>query len=58
MQKAIFYSPDELASTFKLSANTIRRLIRAGHIKAVKLPDSRTYRIPDDEFKRLLAGAK
>jgi excisionase family DNA binding protein len=47
-------SPKELAEKLNRSPETIRRAIRTGAIKAVRL--NRQYLIPEAEVRRLVEG--
>mgnify|MGYP001626380320 CR=1 FL=1 len=48
-----YYTVKELAALLRVSDSTIRRMIRKGQIKAIKLP-SGTLRIPEEEVSKLL----
>lgn len=50
------YTVNEIAKTFKMSPETIRRHIRSGIIKAVKMGIGRNanWRVNADERERLL----
>lgn len=48
------YTTKEAAQIFKCNVETIRRRIRRGEIKTIKI--GRDYRIPDDEIERLKRG--
>lgn len=49
--ESIFYTVQEVADILSLSEQTIRKLIREGRLKAVRL--GRTYRIPSEALINL-----
>lgn len=51
------YRVKEVALLLNVSQETVRRMIRKGQIKAVRLPTG-TIRIPESEVIRLLGGEK
>ncbi|MDG6927118.1 MAG: helix-turn-helix domain-containing protein [Nitrososphaerota archaeon] len=51
------YSVKETALTLHISDSTVRRMVRKGQIKAVKLPTG-TIRIPESEILKLLGVDK
>lgn len=46
-----FYSIDEVADILGLSSQTIRKLVKEGHIKAIRL--GHAYRIPMESIQYL-----
>lgn len=48
-----FYSAEEIAEYLKVGAQTVRAWIREGKVKATKF--GRSWRVPDDELKRIIA---
>jgi len=46
-----FWSIDQLARVLDVSYATVRRLVRSGHIRAIRI--GRLWRIPDEEVQRL-----
>lgn len=45
------FTPDEVAEIFKVSGDTVRQMIRAGELPAVKI--GRQYRVPKSAIDRL-----
>ena len=50
-----FYTITELSKLLKLNRETIKKYIRSGEIKAIKLEISRRYVIPQSEVDRILS---
>jgi putative resolvase len=48
-------NPSQAAERLKVSQTTVRRWIRSGHLRAVRLPGGR-YRIDDQVIEAILAG--
>lgn len=48
------YTTKEAAQIFKCNVETIRRMIRKGEIKTIKIGND--YRIPEEEVERLKRG--
>lgn len=50
---------EEVAKRLSLSHETIRRWLRSGHIKGVRIGVRRAgWRIPESEVERVLSGGK
>ncbi|MEM0117242.1 MAG: helix-turn-helix domain-containing protein [Conexivisphaerales archaeon] len=49
------YSVKETALTLRISGSRVRRMVRKGQIKAVRLPTG-TIRIPEGEVLKLLGA--
>lgn len=54
MTQRLFYTPDELAGALRLSGETIRRKLRTGDLKGVRIGD--TWRVPRDEVLNLIGA--
>lgn len=54
MTQRLFYTPDELANALRLSGETIRRRLRSGDMKGVRIGD--TWRVPRDEVLQLMGA--
>ncbi len=54
MTKRLFYTPDELAGALRLSGETIRRKLRSGELRGVRIGD--TWRVPRDEVLHLIGA--
>jgi len=54
MTQRLFYTPDELAGALRLSGETIRRKLRTGDLKGVRIGD--TWRVPRDEVLQLIGS--
>jgi excisionase family DNA binding protein len=52
--RARFATVAEVASLLRVSTMTVYRLIQSGQLPAVRI--GRSYRIPEDEVDRYLAG--
>lgn len=52
MTQRLFYTPDELAGALRLSGETIRRKLRTGSLKGVRIGD--TWRVPREEVLHLI----
>lgn len=52
LQERRYWSPIELASVLRVSPETVRRALRHGTISGIRV--GRQWRIPDDEYRRLL----
>jgi len=50
----LYYTVEELARTLKVSEEAIRKRLRGGEIRGVRL--GRTWRVPREEAARLLGG--
>jgi len=50
----LFYRPSELAEILGITHQTVLNWIRQGKIKAKKLMFGRIYRIPKEEFEKIL----
>ena len=46
----------EAAARMRVNAETIRRWIRTGKLRAAKVSAKSSYRIPESELQRLLRG--
>ncbi|WP_135230115.1 helix-turn-helix domain-containing protein [Deinococcus fonticola] len=55
MPHRLFYTPDELAATLRLSGETIRRRLRSGQMQGVRIGD--TWRVPREQVLTLLGDA-
>lgn len=55
MTQRLFYTPDELAGVLRLSGETIRRRLRSGDLKGVRIGD--TWRVPRDEVLQIIGAA-
>lgn len=54
MTQRLFYTPDELAGALRLSGETIRRRLRSGDLKGLRIGD--TWRVPREEVLRLIGA--
>jgi excisionase family DNA binding protein len=54
MTPRLFYTPDELAGALRLSGETIRRKLRTGSLRGVRIGD--TWRVPRDQVLQLLGS--
>jgi len=54
MIQRLFYTPDELAGVLRLSGETIRRQLRTGQKRGVRIGD--TWRVPRDEVVQLIGA--
>ncbi len=52
MTQRLFYTPGELANALRLSGETIRRRLRTGETKGVRIGD--TWRVPRTEVLELI----
>jgi excisionase family DNA binding protein len=52
MTQRLFYTPGELARALRLSSETIRRWLRTGETKGVRIGD--TWRVPRSEVLALI----
>ncbi|GGR11518.1 helix-turn-helix domain-containing protein [Deinococcus ruber] len=52
MTQRLFYTPSELADVLRLSGETIRRRLRTGETKGVRIGD--TWRVPRTEVLELI----
>lgn len=52
MTQRLFYTPEELASALRLSGETIRRRLRTGTLKGVRIGDA--WRVPRVEVLGLI----
>lgn len=50
MSKVVFYTVMEVADRWRLSEQTIRKMVKDGSLRAVRLSDS--IRIPREEVER------
>ena len=53
MNDVKYITPQELGAKFRLSANTIKRLIWSGKIKALRVGKRGDYRIPESEIEKV-----
>jgi excisionase family DNA binding protein len=51
-----YYSPEEIAEQFNLKPATVRKWIRQGKLKAIKL--GRLWRIPEEELQRFIKAGQ
>jgi len=49
---AKWWSPEELAKEYRVSENVIRKLLREGEVKGVKI--GKQWRIADEDWQRYL----
>ncbi|TSA80588.1 helix-turn-helix domain-containing protein [Deinococcus detaillensis] len=54
MTQRQFYTPDELAAFLRLSGETIRRRLRTGETKGLRIGD--TWRVPRTEVLELIGA--
>lgn len=54
MTQRLFYTPHELAGALRLSGETIRRKLRSGDLKGVRIGD--TWRVPREEVLHLVGA--
>lgn len=50
------YTPDEAASILKLSAYTVRRLLREGQLPGIKIGAGQLWRIRKDQLEAYLTA--
>ena len=48
------YTTEEVAARFRVNVRTVRRMIRAGKLKAVRV--GKEYRIEESEIERITEG--
>lgn len=53
-----YYTVSETAELLKVHIETIRRAIRAGHLKAYRMPGGRRYRITTKAIQEFLEDEK
>jgi excisionase family DNA binding protein len=51
-----YYSPEEIGEQFNVKPATVRKWIREGKLKAVKL--GRLWRIPEEELQRFIKAGQ
>jgi excisionase family DNA binding protein len=49
-----FYTVKEVADLLKVDVTTIRRYLRAGHLKGIQIKKRGNWRIPEEELRRFL----
>jgi excisionase family DNA binding protein len=55
-RKLELYTPDEAASILKLSAYTVRRLLREGKLPGIKIGAGQLWRIRKDQLEAYLTA--
>ncbi len=59
MQNERVLTVAQFAERLQVSAETVRRWLKSGHVRGVMLGGTKIgYRIPESEVARLLAGGK
>ena len=56
MEKITYYSPEDIANNFNIKADTVRKWIRDGKLKAVKL--GRMWRVSENSLQEFIKTNK